>query len=261
MKNPLILFLLLSLPLVSFAQIKKGEVQQVKFILDGTKLNISYDLISYSPGSLFKVKAVIIDSSFKKQDITISNAVGEFGEFISPGNSKNIQVDLLKTDKLNGIYKIDIVCQHIVHGGPANALLSAVIPGLGNIFVHNSPRSGLQFSTVLLLTGVSLMTSVSAQQSYDENMKLGSNFFISPQMRQDYIDKANMHKNNAETALYVGAAVWATDIILVAVKGFRNQSKMKRKVNPANTSGLNWHLHPVMNQQSSGIGLSMKYHF
>ena len=144
---------------------------------------------------MFEIKAYIIDSGFKKFDITKESATGDLGKAISSGNNKRIEVNLSKINNIKGIYKIQINCfAYKALGGPSNAILSLIIPGLGNIPVHESPQDLGRMIIVLGAIGISAFVASEEKTKYDQYKHFASNFWAPPQSRVTDLEKAEKHK-------------------------------------------------------------------
>ncbi len=109
-------------------------------------------------------------------------------------------------------------------GGPANALLSALAPGVGNIFVQPGHKIGARPVVTLAYVGL-LFYGISqhsqSQKYYTEYKALPSS------TEQTNADAAYAKANNANhtAILCVGGAVaiWAVDVTATLLRGLKNQ--------------------------------------
>jgi hypothetical protein len=122
-------------------------------------------------------------------------------------------------------------------GGPSNALLSLLIPGLGDRRVSYGERSG---ATVALITygliGAGVGLKVYANKEYAKYQEIvPENINDNPYYLGDNISaEAKKHKDNADVAnigfyagVGLGALFWVSDIIWVWKKGAANVREQK----------------------------------
>ncbi len=108
-------------------------------------------------------------------------------------------------------------------GGPYNAFLSALVPGLGGHFVEKGKIRPIMTSvTAIGLIGYGLMQKSTSSDYYSDYKK--SN--ISSEKPSLY-KKANDAHHNYYIATRIGAAIWIADIIWVAYKGMQNRKQTK----------------------------------
>lgn len=119
------------------------------------------------------------------------------------------------------------------YGGPAWALLSAIAPGIGNIFVQRpKPKVGLRPLLTVGCYGLALFGLAERQKSRDEyaiyeqqkNMTAG----------EPYYQRANSHHQAYYLATRGALVVAAADVILTFMKGLRNNrlQKNSRRAQP-----------------------------
>ncbi|MCK8490573.1 hypothetical protein M0L20_01845 [Spirosoma sp. RP8] len=113
------------------------------------------------------------------------------------------------------------------YAGPAWALLSAVAPGVGNIFVQwPKPKLGLRPLITIGCYGLAAYGIIERQKSRD-------NFAIYEQQKnaqagEPYYALANDHHHRYYVATRVAIAVAATDVVLTLLRGLRN-SQLKKE--------------------------------
>lgn len=259
MKKIVSLLILSSINLVSFAQKKDGKVENTSFSKNNNVLIISYDLVKTGMGELFEINVILIDSGFKKWKLDESNSTGDLGIGISAGVNKNIRVELNQFAAIKGIRSIEIVSySYLKLGGPSNALKSMLIPGLGNVYVYDK-HIGLPKAVITLgLVGTSALVALSSKLAYDDQILMSEIQIFS---KQPYLDKAVEHKKNMNTAIYVGCAIWATDVIWVAIKGYKNERNDKKKTKLEKNKGVSWIIQPEFYQQNTGVSFALNYKF
>jgi hypothetical protein len=110
--------------------------------------------------------------------------------------------------------------------GPAWALLSAVAPGIGNIFVQTpKPKVGLRPLLTVGSYGLVVYGLMERQKSQDE-------YAIYEQQKnstagEPYYQTANDHHHNYFIATRAALAVAAADVILTFIRGVRNTRSQK----------------------------------
>ena len=107
-------------------------------------------------------------------------------------------------------------------GGPSNAFLSLLVPGLGNKSV-SSNRSGLSIALITYgLIGVGIGSKIYSISEYDK--------YHNATIQSD-MDKYYNNANYANYAFYgliaTGASIWIYDIFKVAQVGFKNKKAGK----------------------------------
>lgn len=120
-------------------------------------------------------------------------------------------------------------------GGPSNAYLSVLIPGLGGYFVDQN-KTRAAFTTIaaggLMVFGI--LQKSEANRLYDDYKSSTDRDELS------YLyDRANSANHRYYIATRVSAAIWIADIIYVAIKGARNQ---RTQMAEARRDGFKFHL-------------------
>lgn len=110
-------------------------------------------------------------------------------------------------------------------GGPANALLSALLPGLGNAMVQSDRR--IRFQPVIAVAYVGALAYGLSQKS-KSNAKY--NQYVSQpydQLAQPYYEEANRLHHRYVLATGAAALIWATDVTYTLLKGLKNERLRK----------------------------------
>jgi len=107
-------------------------------------------------------------------------------------------------------------------GGPGNALLSALMPGLGDVFVNGDEKPIIKpaYITLLFLGSAGLawychQESENYYQAYQTSVQqyeINSNY-----------EKAVYYADNAKLMTGIAATIWVMDVIRVAAKGSANR--------------------------------------
>lgn len=271
----LIMFFAGGLSLVNLSLLY-GQQAQVKIlqpVLDPLteKINIPYQLLEVKKLNLTYDVSIYYSTDLGKSFIgPIRQVSGDVGENITPGTSKQISWDFLteapalaeKGNSLKLQFKIvtrtnqgSAEAYKKRLGGPGNAFLSALIPGLGDYKVRPG-QYGYAVIPFLVWTslGTGLVFRLSAQRNYDKYLESNNTaeldhlFFL-----------AQSHQKASRILITSAIVIWALDVALVAYQGFRNLKKRRaislfnKKVYPRLGFGYN----AQFNQPN--IGLSLKF--
>lgn len=109
-------------------------------------------------------------------------------------------------------------------GGPANALVSALLPGVGNIFVQPGHRVGMRPVVTLAYVGL-LAYGVSqhsqSQTAYDAYKALP--IYTEQATADDAYAKANNANHTAILCVAGAVTIWAIDVTATLLRGIKNQ--------------------------------------
>lgn len=271
----LILFFAGGLSLINFTLLY-GQQTQVKIlqpVIDPLteKINIPYHLIETKKLNLTYDISIYYSTDLGKSFIgPMQQVSGDVGENIAPGTSKQISWDFMteaptlaeKGNSLKLQFKIvtrtnqgSAQAYKKSLGGPGNAFLSALIPGLGDYKVRpgNYGYAAIPF-LVWGALGTGLIFRLSAQRNYDKYLESNNTaeldhlFFL-----------AQSHQKASRILITSAIVIWALDVALVAYQGFRNLKKRRaislfnKKIYPRLGFGYN----AQFNQPN--IGLSLKF--
>lgn len=216
----------------------------------------------YKQGYTFNAKGelkmtVLFD---KKKNFTVKKRYNNITKNEINNEKQAVIYDLLSKTNAKGKFKVQILTRKINDvdysenkiigykhiGGPSNAFLSLLIPGLGDKFVYENNK-GLAIAIFTYgLIGAGVGAKFYSISEYDKYHKATT---------QTDIDKYYDNANRANYAFYGllagGAALWVTDIIKVAAKGFKN-----RKEGKIYKSQIGLSYNPVIN--SIGLSCSIK---
>lgn len=137
-------------------------------------------------------------------------------------------------------------------GGPENALLSTLVPGLGAHAVYEKRESYLNYRTAVVygVLGYGLFEYLRKEDYYDQYKNA---------TEQDAIDnlyaKANDAHKRSHYALLAGGALWAADIVTTMVKGFQNKQRNE------NFRGRNQSVAVNYDPRAKQFLLGVKYQF
>lgn len=212
-----------------------AKITDVDFYLDGSNIIVNYNI----SGSLPK-EHMTIELRFmtENNEIIIPKTVtGDVGTRLFGDGMKTIQWDIV-ADKavLSGNIKasVTIKSSKILYGGPSNAFLSVVVPGLGGYFVEpNKTRAVITTISTLGLLGYGISQKHKANDYYDQY-----NASDIPSEIESLYNQANEANHKFYIATGIAAGIWAFDIIWVAVKGFQNQDETKSYYRAFTNDGL-----------------------
>jgi len=218
--------------------------------LDVSDQKIANNLISF--GSKYSLKQVykndfslnakgIINLSLSFDKLTTFKVVKKDGVLIIKNDPNTIyspEINKLLNNRNNGKYKVQIHYKKIneidlsnnkitgyrILGGPSNAFLSLLVPGLGNKFVfENNERKGINIALQTYgCIGIGILSKYLSMVEYEKYMKAST---------QSEMDKYYENANYLNYAFYgllgVSAIIWIDDIYKVALQGFKNKEKEK----------------------------------
>jgi len=222
-----ILFLFCSFAFSLSAQESKARIENVTFEaveMEGTKIVVYYDILHASPVERFEIELAFVDDEdfyYYPQTTT-----GDVGPGIKGGRNKRIIWDIFQDVDEVGRIKAIVNISSITEkpGGAACALLSVPVPGLGDVFVTNTKTAAIKpyYKTILAygLAGYGIFQKFQSNKFYDDY-----NTSNDPDDFDDLYDKANSANHQFYIFTSVGAAVWLSDVVWVAIKGFSNARK------------------------------------
>lgn len=188
---------------------------------NGYSLNskAEFNLDFYSKSEKFKAKKgmdghlIIKGNPTTAQENEITKLIGNSGKY-------KAKVSYIKINEQEYYYSKLIGYKNI--GGPSNAFLSVLVPGLGDRFVSENNK-GLSIALMTYgLIGAGIGSKFYSNSEYDKYHKATS---------QSDIDKYYNNANYSNYAFYgliaAGSAVWIYDIFNVASKGFKNRKAGK----------------------------------
>ncbi len=229
------LFLLL-LPTLVRAQ---ARVEAVRVTQRGDTLEIRYELRNPTP----------VDSVFLRVE-TRENAVlpartltGDVGRIRSTGIEKTVFWNMKQDGiRLDGEIQVEVSVKTAVPtippppkpgGGPTNALISALVPGIGNAFVQpRKPNGKVRFGLRPLVTvafygllGYGISQKLAANEEYD----LYKNS-LREQLARPHFAAANEAHHRYYLTTRAAAVIWLTDVTATFLRGLKNDRQRPRPV-------------------------------
>lgn len=249
-----------------FAQ-RLAVAKNVDISIEQNKAIIHYDIKSRKQGSTHLVDMKFIDEDYNL--ITPTLLSGNVGPYIPGGTNRTIEWDITNDVQLLGsritpVIFIDGTSKQFSNtGGPRNAFLSILLPGMGDYFVAD--RRIMKFKpymrTISSLGLIGLGMVVGNQRYREEGtwqtvLKADAwRYSGSDRFFERYFE-GDIHyywfKGDKEVLISLGAAIWAADIIWVLAKGSSNVRFMK-----ASNRGSDFKL----GYQPGGASLQYSYTF
>lgn len=243
---------------------KTPEVTNLKYQRLGDSLITTFDLQDYDDSKCYIVSVIIIDSSFRKHEITEST--GDINNPITGGINKSFTLSFTKYNFKIGIYKIECkVSKYSFGGGPSNALLSLAVPGLGDQFVYKNKLRGLLITTATVSCFIlGMQEFAKAKDFYNEYNSYNDYNPANQPIRNNAYEQANKHVGKGNVFMMTGAAIWALDIGLVYFKGKKNKLSKDKLTQKSTTSFMNnvdVHLGSSKWNGTNFFALNLKYKF
>ncbi|QHT65835.1 hypothetical protein GXP67_03720 [Rhodocytophaga rosea] len=258
----LLLFALLLMP----AWMQAQQITNIQASLDpfDRTIDITYDMTARQG----KYDKYTVDLYFSQDGgITLKGPLkyidGDLGEGIRPGKGKIATWDCLEEypsfDGKNVTFKlvanIDVKFREdrlLKLGGADKALLSLLLPGLGDYKVREGKGYWAIGAVAVGMMGTGIAFKIGANKKYKQYKASETLTDV-----QNNYTAANNQRRNYIYLTRAAAAIWLTDIALVAIRGTRNQ-QIQRKIRSKRTqTGFQFHYDPVF--QSTSIGFQYKF--
>jgi hypothetical protein len=213
----------------------RAKITDVDYHLEGNIIVVNYTITGSLPGERLSIELKFLNED-NKPFIPVT-ATGDIGAGISGDGIKKIIWDVVKDDinfsgKLKAV--VTISSSRLVTGGPANALLSVAVPGLGGYFVEkNKIRPVATAVTTLGLLGYGFSQKHKSNKYYDEYKAS-----IEPTEIESLYDMANSAHHRYFVATRIAAGIWAFDIVWTVIKGFQNKKAIQSYDGRFNGDGL-----------------------
>jgi len=233
-----LLLLLWILPTGSCLAQAKASISNVRIQRDGIRYQILYDLDNAT-----RLDSVYVSAeSLQKGALPVRSMQGNVGLGQTSGRNKTIIWNVTSDADVEGdsvtvtIGVVPSVRAAYIGGGPANALISAVLPGIGNIFVQPRHKVGLRPLVTaayagLLIYGLNRRAESNRQYALYKDERLQQ-----ADLAQPLYDKANAANRLYLVAARTAALIWAVDVTATLLRGLRNNSQRRRL-----SSSVSWH--------------------
>jgi len=217
--------------------------KNIDISVDQNKAIIHFDIKSRKPGSVHQVDLKFLDEDYRL--VMPALLSGDIGSNISGEENRKIEWDITNDVQLLGSNVTPVLFvdgtskQYSNTGGPRNALLSVLLPGLGDYFVAD--RRLMTFKpymrTVSSLGLIALGFWAGEQRYYAEGdyqtfVRLsrvpndhGYGYHYEETLYEKYVEgdlQYQFFKGDKEVFISLGVAIWAADIVWVLAKGSNN---------------------------------------
>lgn len=220
-------------------------ITNVRAEVDSQRVKIQYDVAGISPADSVYIQV----ESRSGGTLPVRTVTGDVGRAVLPGTDKTIYWDY----GLDGILIADdiratVVVKHAPQqrsgsGGATYALLSALAPGVGTIFVQPNRKIGIRPLITVAYAGLLTYGLVQRSQSKKQYARYETGFD-----QNDY-DKANQRHHQYLVAMRTAAVVWVADIVYTYLRGRKND---RTRTNPARRLVINH----VQNNPTVGVQFS-----
>lgn len=200
------------------------EITSVNFRLDNDRIIVEYSIVNRSPGERFTIDLKFVTEN--DQVIIPKYLSGDVGKNIEEGTKKTIIWDIIEDRFIfsGNLKAVVTAVPSMVHsGGPANALLSVAVPGLGGHFVEENKIR----SIVTSIGTAGFMTYGIIEKRKSKNYYADYQSGTDVQDMVILYDKANSAHHKYFIATRIAALAWIADIAWVAYRGYRNKNEMK----------------------------------
>jgi len=243
MKN-IITILLLLLSFFVKAQKSDAKIENLQLHVQDQIVFIHYDILNTDTANLHNIQLYFTDESFVKYYFP-SKVKGDIGLAVKGGKGKCITWSISEDmdnipQKITPHLRINDEKINFHDGGPSNAWLSMLVPGLGDYFVAD--HRNMKFKPYLrTITSYGLITlGIIASKNRTQMTK-----WFPPQWKEvnrkwkyfegyyAEIGEYNYHffRSDAEILIAAGISIWAIDVLWVAAKGAKNKKyKGHRKI-------------------------------
>ncbi len=221
---------------------RPSKVKNLDITVRENRAVIHYDIKTRNPGSNHLVHLEFLDEDYNL--ITPTLLSGDIGPGIPTGPGRSIEWDITNDMQLLGSRVTPVLFldgtsrQFSKTGGPRNALLSILIPGLGDYFVADRRLMKIKplMRTVSSLGLIGLGVYVGNQRYHAEGtwervIKVDSwRFTGDDRFTQKYYEGDIQYywfKGDKELLISLGAAIWAADVLWVLAKGTNNVKFMR----------------------------------
>jgi hypothetical protein len=206
--------------------------------VDQNKALITFDLPVRRQGSTHLVQLSFRDD--QNNLVMPSSLTGDVGASIASGPGKRIEWDMTQDFQQLGsritpvIFVDGLSRQYSNTGGPRNALLSLLVPGLGDYFVANHRIMVFKpYLRTLSSLGLIALGIYAGNQRYRAEGEY--QLFLKPdewryegldRFFEKYVEGEMQYywfKGDQELFIALGATLWLTDVVWVLAKGSNNQ--------------------------------------
>lgn len=222
----------------------KPTVSNIRAEADGKRLKVTYSLEGTAPTDSVYLQV----ESRTRGVLPLKTVSGGIGKGVEPGPNKIIYWDYEADGMQPG--ESDAVTVRIqsesvlpppppvtkLGGGPGYALLSVVLPGVGNIFVQPNRKIGLR--PLVTVSYLGLLAYGLSQKSQSNKQYDLYNAQLNESDAQPYYDAANQYHQRYYLATRAAAVLMLTDVTFTLLRGIRNQRLQRTQ--PSNRLSLQY---------------------
>jgi hypothetical protein len=140
-------------------------------------------------------------------------------------------------------------------GGPSNAFLSMLMPGLGDYYViDNKEKAKIQSRIIACSFIVAAYFTYSSKIESDKYYKLYHNATTQVEMDKNY-DEANRYYRSFLLSGGIASIIWIGDVIYVAIKGFNNAKEQQFGLHDSKNTNISF----ALNSKGYQIGLIKRF--
>lgn len=205
---------------------KQAVISNIRVEVDTERVKVLYDALGIAASDSVYLQV----ESRNRGQLNASTVTGEVGKDVVPGKNKTIYWDyrldkLTIDDPIRVTIRVKRLAQPMqqvaIGGGPANALISVVAPGVGSIFVQPNRKVGLRPLVTGAYVGLvvyGLVQRSRSKQQYD--------LYTGQLNESDYTD-ANRRHHQYLVATRTAAVLLLADVAYTFLKGRKN-TKLKQ---------------------------------
>jgi len=228
---------------------KKPRAGNVDITIEQNKAFIHYDIRAGGGKPVHRVDLKFLDEQYNL--VSPTSLSGDIGINITGGTDKTIVWDITQDMELLGsdirpVIFVDGASRQFNNtGGPKNALLSVLMPGLGDYFVADPRMMTFKpYMRTLSSFGLIALGFYLGEQRYQEEghweltLKPNANRLTGEDRFYDRYVEGSMKyawfKGDKEVIITMGAALWAADVIWVLSRGSNNVKFRKATTKASN---------------------------
>ncbi len=237
MKRIVIIALILQSALLFGQKHKDAKIENLEIEFEANRMILTFEIANSASDKTHDVVLSFIDS--KEEIIIPKNLTGDIGNFISGQGRKKIIWDITsEMDRVEGEIRPFIIIDGIsesglIKGGPDNAFLSILLPGLGDYFVEDISDMRIKpyMKTASAAAFLYLGYKAGKERYADYTERLVKRTTWSPGtgtvvFYETVLERGDTHywtfRHDAEIYYTLAASIWISDVLWVLNKGYKN---------------------------------------
>ncbi|GAA4450194.1 hypothetical protein GCM10023189_10540 [Nibrella saemangeumensis] len=207
----------------------EATISNIQVDVDAQRVKITYDVAGIKAQDSVYIQA----QGRTKGLLRVRTVSGDIGKRITPGTNKAVLWDYVRDgEPLNEEFKVTVNVKPFIPptpgtlgGGPANALVSALLPGVGNIMVQPGKKIGLRPAITVAYGGLliyGILQKSHSNQQYDKYMASQNEAAAQP-----FYDEANSAHQRYFLATRAAALIWAADVVYTFIRGTQNEKQRR----------------------------------